>query len=47
VIRVLVVEDDFRVAEVHVGFTRRVDGFAVVGTARTPRPSGPRTLAGP
>lgn len=34
-IRVLVVEDDFRVAQVHVGFTHRVDGFTVVGTART------------
>jgi response regulator of citrate/malate metabolism len=35
VIRVLVVEDDFRVAKVHVDFTHRVDGFAVTGTART------------
>jgi response regulator of citrate/malate metabolism len=35
VIRVLVVEDDFRVAQVHVDFTRRVEGFTVVGTART------------
>ncbi|WP_436534411.1 response regulator [Actinoplanes sp. HUAS TT8] len=34
-IRVLVVEDDFRVAQVHVGFTARVDGFVVAGTART------------
>lgn len=34
-IRVLVVEDDFRVAQVHVGFTARVDGFTVAGTART------------
>ncbi|WIM93000.1 response regulator [Actinoplanes oblitus] len=34
-IRVLVVEDDFRVAQVHVGFTARADGFAVAGTART------------
>ncbi|HEY3502382.1 MAG TPA: response regulator [Actinocatenispora sp.] len=34
-IRVLVVEDDFWVAEVHVAFTERVAGFAVVGTART------------
>ncbi|WP_067503348.1 response regulator [Actinoplanes sp. TFC3] len=34
-IRVLVVEDDFRVADVHVGFTRRIDGFEVAGTART------------
>ncbi|BCY09843.1 response regulator [Actinoplanes sp. L3-i22] len=34
-IRVLVVEDDFRVAQVHVDFTARVDGFVVAGTART------------
>jgi response regulator of citrate/malate metabolism len=34
-IRVLVVEDDFRVAQVHVDFTARLDGFTVVGTART------------
>ena len=34
-IRVLVVEDDFRVARVHVGFASRVDGFTVVATART------------
>ncbi|UQU66925.1 response regulator [Couchioplanes caeruleus] len=34
-IRVLVVEDDFRVAKVHVGFTQRVDGFTVTGAART------------
>jgi two-component system CitB family response regulator len=34
-IRVLVVEDDFRVAQVHVDFTARVDGFTVAGTART------------
>lgn len=34
-IRVLVVEDDFRVAAVHVAFTERVPGFQVVGTART------------
>jgi response regulator of citrate/malate metabolism len=34
-IRVLVVEDDFRVARVHVDFTSRVDGFSVVATART------------
>ncbi|MGA8118015.1 MAG: response regulator [Actinocatenispora sp.] len=34
-IRVLVVEDDFRVAEIHVAFTERVDGCTVVGTART------------
>ncbi|GAA2350459.1 response regulator [Dactylosporangium salmoneum] len=34
-IRVLVVEDDFRVARVHVDFTHRVDGFTVTATART------------
>jgi response regulator of citrate/malate metabolism len=34
VIRVLVVEDDFRVAQIHVTFTERVAGFTVVGTAR-------------
>jgi response regulator of citrate/malate metabolism len=34
-IRVLVVEDDFRVAQLHVDFTQRVAGFRVVGTART------------
>jgi len=35
VLTVLVVEDDFRVADVHVAFTEQVDGFRVVGTART------------
>jgi two-component system CitB family response regulator len=35
VIRVLVVEDDFRVAQLHVTFTHRVPGFRVVGTAGT------------
>jgi len=35
VIRVLVVEDDFRVAQVHSAFTDRVPGFVVVGSART------------
>jgi len=34
-IRVLVVEDDFRVANVHVAFTHRVPGFHVVGMALT------------
>ncbi|MEU7875669.1 response regulator [Dactylosporangium sp. NPDC049140] len=34
-ISVLVVEDDFRVARVHVGFTHRVEGFAVAATARS------------
>jgi response regulator of citrate/malate metabolism len=33
-IRVLVVEDDFRVAELHATYTRQVPGFTVVGTAR-------------
>ncbi len=34
-IRVLVVEDDFRVAQVHIDFTERIAGFAVVGAARS------------
>ncbi len=34
-IRTLVVEDDFRVAEVHEAFVARVPGFEVVGTAHT------------
>ena len=34
-IRTLVVEDDFRVAELHRQYTERVPGFAVVGTAAT------------
>ncbi|MCP2260020.1 two-component system, CitB family, response regulator [Streptoalloteichus tenebrarius] len=34
-IRVLVVEDDFRVGQVHAAFTEQVPGFTVVGTART------------
>ncbi|GDY31944.1 response regulator [Gandjariella thermophila] len=34
-IRVLVVEDDFRVAQVHAAFAERVPGFTVVGTAST------------
>ena len=34
-IRVLVVEDDFRVAQVHAAFAERVPGFKVVGNART------------
>jgi two-component system CitB family response regulator len=33
VIRVLVVEDDFRVADLHVAFTESVPGFTVVGKA--------------
>jgi two-component system CitB family response regulator len=35
VIRTLIVEDDFRVAKVHAGFTERVPGFEVVGTVHT------------
>ncbi|WP_394849355.1 response regulator [Pendulispora brunnea] len=34
-IRVLVVEDDFRVAQVNAAFAERVPGFNVVGTARS------------
>ncbi|MFI5911727.1 response regulator [Dactylosporangium sp. NPDC051541] len=34
-IQVLVVEDDFRVARVHVEFTHRIEGFTVAATART------------
>lgn len=34
-IRTLVVEDDFRVAEVHEAFVGRVPGFEVVGSAKT------------
>jgi response regulator of citrate/malate metabolism len=35
VIRTLIVEDDFRVAKVHAGFTERVEGFEVAGMAHT------------
>src|SRR6478672_2344749 len=35
VIRVLVVDDDFRVARVHASYCERVPGFEVVGTAHT------------
>jgi response regulator of citrate/malate metabolism len=35
VIRVLVVDDDFMVARIHVGFVERVDGFEVVGVANS------------
>jgi response regulator of citrate/malate metabolism len=35
VIRTIVVEDDFRVAELHRTYTERVAGFTVVGTAST------------
>ncbi len=34
-IRVLVVEDDFRVARIHVAITHRAPGFHVIGTALT------------
>jgi response regulator of citrate/malate metabolism len=34
-VRVLVVDDDFRVASVHVGFVEAVPGFQVVGQAHT------------
>lgn len=34
-IRVLIVDDDFMVARIHRGFVERVDGFGVVGSART------------
>lgn len=36
-IRVLVVDDDFMVARIHVGFVERVDGFEVVGVAHSGR----------
>ncbi|MEC3914805.1 response regulator [Nocardia sp. CDC160] len=34
-ITVLVVDDDFRVAQIHAGFVAQVDGFRVIGQART------------
>lgn len=34
-IRTLIVEDDYRVAEIHRGFLERVSSFAVVGVAHT------------
>jgi response regulator of citrate/malate metabolism len=34
-IRTLIVEDDYRVAEVHAAFVERLSGFTVVGTAHT------------
>ncbi|HEY8807375.1 MAG TPA: response regulator [Candidatus Limnocylindria bacterium] len=34
-IRTLIVEDDFRVAEIHRGFLERLDSFSVVGIAHT------------
>ena len=32
---VLVVDDDFMVASIHIRFVERIPGFAVVGTAAT------------
>lgn len=34
-IRVLVVDDDFRVAALHAEFVNRIDGFTVIGTVHT------------
>lgn len=34
-IRTLIVEDDFRVARIHAGFTEQVVGFEVIGQAHT------------
>ena len=34
-IRVLVVDDDFRVAQLHASYVARLDGFEVVGTANS------------
>jgi response regulator of citrate/malate metabolism len=34
-IRTLIIEDDFRVAEIHAAFVERIPGFRVVGTAHT------------
>jgi two-component system CitB family response regulator len=34
-IRTLVVDDDFRVADLHCAFVERVDGFTVIGKAHT------------
>lgn len=34
-VKVLIVEDDFRVADIHRGFVEECDGFDVVGTAPT------------
>ncbi|UOY91754.1 response regulator [Ectobacillus sp. JY-23] len=35
VIEVLIVEDDFRIADIHHRFTEKIEGFRVVGTAAT------------
>jgi len=37
VIRTLVVDDDYRVADLHAAFVGKVDGFTVVGQAHTAR----------
>lgn len=42
-IRVLVVDDDFRVAQIHAGFVARAPGFEVVGTARSAMEARMRT----
>ena len=34
-LKVLVVDDDYRVASVHVGYVERIDGFRVVGEAHS------------
>ncbi|TME26004.1 MAG: response regulator, partial [Chloroflexi bacterium] len=34
-IRVLIVEDDFRVAEIHRAYVQRLDGFVVVAEAHS------------
>ncbi len=34
-IRVVIVDDDFRVAAIHQGFVEEIDGFVVVGTSQT------------
>ena len=34
-IRVLIVEDDFRVAEIHRAYVQRLEGFTVVAEAHT------------
>ena len=36
-IRTLIVEDDFRIAEIHRGFIERLPSFSVVGVAQTAR----------
>ena len=34
-IRTLIVDDDFRVADIHRGYVQRLQGFLVVGEAHT------------